>query len=276
MSNRFSFCRTAVLALALCLLAGCGDNSNTDIVSGHQPISSSLPHSASSSASESSSQPQSQSSSPQSESSSSPASSQPTGGGDVIDETDWRLKLVNPTHAITESQLPTEFEEVGGYKFDARVAPAVRELLAAAKEDGIGLTIISGYRTIERSRTLYNNKVQAYLNAGYSQANAEKEAAKWVAPPGTSEHHTGLAMDVISVGYYNKFSDLVEEFAYEPEAIWLKENCARFGFILRFPASKEDITGIHFEPWHFRYVGKEAAAEIMEKGICLEEYLGKA
>ncbi len=168
-----------------------------------------------------------------------------------------------------------EFDEVQGYKFDSRVAGKVRELIAAAKEDGISLAIVSGYRTMERSRMLYANKIAEYKAMGYDEATAKVEAARWVAPPGTSEHHSGLAMDIVSADYYTKYSDLVEAFEKDKEAIWLKENCARFGFILRFPKDKTDITGINFEPWHFRYVGEEHAQVIMEQGICLEEYLGE-
>jgi D-alanyl-D-alanine carboxypeptidase len=191
-----------------------------------------------------------------------------------INPDDWRLVLINPTHAI-EKELEMEFDEVQGYKFDSRVAGKVRELIAAAKEDGISLAIVSGYRTMERSRMLYANKIAEYKAMGYDEATAKVEAARWVAPPGTSEHHSGLAMDIVSADYYTKYSDLVEAFEKDKEAIWLKENCARFGFILRFPKDKTDITGINFEPWHFRYVGEEHAQAIMEQGICLEEYLGE-
>lgn len=192
----------------------------------------------------------------------------------AVDREDWRLVLINPTHAI-EKELDIELEEVNGYKFDKRVAGKVRELMAAAKAEGINLALVSGYRTMDRSRLLYNNKIAEYKAMGYDDATARVEAAKWVAPPGTSEHHSGLAMDIVSADYYTKYSDLVEEFENEPEAVWLKANCARFGFILRFPKDKTDITGINFEPWHFRYVGEEHAAVIMEQGLCLEEYLGE-
>lgn len=194
--------------------------------------------------------------------------------GPAVDETDWRLVLINPTHAI-EKELEIEFDEVQGYKFDSRITGKIRELIAAAKEDGISLAIISGYRTMDRSRMLYANKIAEYKAMGYDEAAAKVEAAKWVAPPGTSEHHSGLAMDIVSADYYTKYSDLVEAFENDPEAVWLKENCARFGFILRFPKDKTDITGINFEPWHFRYVGEEHAKVIMEQGLCLEEYLGE-
>lgn len=212
-----------------------------------------------------------------------------TGGGEVappessappepeqpaINREDWNLVLINPAHAI-EKELEMTFDEVQGYKFDSRIAGKVRELIAAAKEDGYSLTIVSGYRTMDRSRVLYANKIAEYQAMGYDEATARVEAAKWVAPPGTSEHHSGLAMDIVSGDYYTKYSDLVEEFENEPEAVWLRENCARFGFILRFPKDKVEVTGINYEPWHFRYVGEEHAAAIMEQGLCLEEYLGE-
>ena len=212
-----------------------------------------------------------------------------TGGGEVappessdppepeqpaINREDWNLVLINPAHAI-EKELEMTFDEVQGYKFDSRIAGRVRELIAAAKEDGYSMAIVSGYRTMDRSRVLYANKIAEYQAMGYDEATARVEAAKWVAPPGTSEHHSGLAMDIVSGDYYTKYSDLVEEFENEPEAVWLRENCARFGFILRFPKDKVEVTGINYEPWHFRYVGEEHAAAIMEQGLCLEEYLGE-
>lgn len=212
-----------------------------------------------------------------------------TGGGEVappessappepeqpaINREDWNLVLINPAHAI-EKELEMTFDEVQGFKFDSRIAGKVRELIAAAKEDGYSLAIVSGYRTMDRSRVLYANKIAEYQAMGYDEATARVEAAKWVAPPGTSEHHSGLAMDIVSGDYYTKYSDLVEEFENEPEAVWLRENCARFGFILRFPKDKVEVTGINYEPWHFRYVGEEHAAAIMEQGLCLEEYLGE-
>lgn len=134
--------------------------------------------------------------------------------------------------------------------------------------------VVSGYRTVETSKRLYENKVQALRNAGYSEENAKTEAARWVAPPGTSEHHTGLAMDVVSSDYFNYYADLEHEFENFDEFSWLYEHCADYGFILRFPKDKQDITGITYEPWHYRYVGIENAKKIMDEKICLEEYLG--
>ena len=101
------------------------------------------------------------------------------------------------------------------------------------------------------------------------RAEAEELAADEVARPGTSEHQLGLAVDIIS----NAHPDLDEGWAETEEAVWLKEHCAEYGFILRYPPDKSDITGIVWEPWHFRYVGEEAAVYIMENDLCLEEYL---
>lgn len=104
---------------------------------------------------------------------------------------------------------------------------------------------------------------------GLNRNQAEIEAARNVAYPGTSEHHLGLAVDIVSLQY----QQLDEAQARTPEIIWLTEHCSEYGFILRYPKDKTQITGIVYEPWHFRYVGVETAKVIMEQGLCLEEYL---
>ncbi|MBP0963088.1 MAG: M15 family metallopeptidase [Oscillospiraceae bacterium] len=195
----------------------------------------------------------------------------PAGNGD------YRLILVNKQFVMPNEIEDLPLKNIGdGYRVQADMYDALVEMMADAKAAGLPLYIVSGYRPIERSRVLYNNKVQEYLNAGYSQQDAETEAGMWIAPPGTSEHSTGLAVDLISADYYTKLPDLLPEFEEFEEAKWLKEHCAEYGFVLRFPKGKEDITQVVFEPWHFRYVGKQAAAEIMAAGITLEEYLGVA
>jgi D-alanyl-D-alanine carboxypeptidase len=135
------------------------------------------------------------------------------------------------------------------------------------------MQLCSAYRTVEKSAQLYANKVSEFIGYGYSEADAKIEAAKWVAPPGTSEHHTGLAMDLVSSDYWSYYSDLEHDYEKFDSFKWMYEHCAEFGFILRFPKDKQDITGITYEPWHYRFVGVEAAKYIMENGLCLEEYL---
>ena len=131
-----------------------------------------------------------------------------------------------------------------------------------ARNLGIDPVVTSGYRTMDKQQQLYDDKVNAYLNEGYSQEYAENEAAKWVALPGHSEHHTGLAIDINA-----------REGSSEKVYKWLENNCHKYGFILRYPYGKTDITGINHEQWHFRYVGYEAAEYIYEHGITLEEYI---
>ncbi|MBP3292640.1 MAG: M15 family metallopeptidase, partial [Clostridia bacterium] len=108
-----------------------------------------------------------------------------------------------------------------------------------------------------------------YLDKGYSQEEAEAEAGKWVAIPGTSEHQTGLAVDIVALSY--QLLDRGQEDTAEQK--WLMENSYKYGYILRYPTDKSDITGIYYEPWHYRYVGKDVAKELYESGLCLEEYL---
>lgn len=183
------------------------------------------------------------------------------------------LILVNPWNHIPEDYVP-ELETVQGkYNLDKKAAENARNLLAAAKEAGFNMQLCSAYRTVQKSAQLYANKVNEFIGYGYSEADAKTEAAKWVAPPGTSEHHTGLAMDLVSADYWNYYSDLEHDYEKFDSFKWMYEHCAEFGFILRFPKDKQDITGITYEPWHYRFVGVEAAKYIMENGLCLEEYL---
>ena len=133
-----------------------------------------------------------------------------------------------------------------------------------ARAQGVFPVVTSGYRTQQTQEMLYEQEIQKYRDQGYSDFEAEELAKKWVAVPGTSEHQLGLAVDI---GAEALKSD--KEQVYQ----WLYENSARYGFILRYPEDKTEITGINYEPWHFRYVGKEAAQKIYEQGICLEEYL---
>ena len=139
----------------------------------------------------------------------------------------------------------------------------------AMRAEGLSPLICSSYRTNKKQQRLYSNEVSNYLARGYSQANAEIEARKWVAVPGTSEHQTGLAVDIVDTNY-----QLLDEKQEDtPVQKWLIKNSYKYGFILRYPSDKSNITGINYEPWHYRYVGKEVAKEIYERGICFEEYL---
>ena len=189
------------------------------------------------------------------------------GGG----EAPWNLLLVNdwnPLPAGYDSDVT--FSTVsGGKQVDSRVIDAVNRMLndAAAYD----LAVVSAYRPKEEQNTLYWRKVQQYTDKGYSDLEAQKVGGTIVKRPGFSEHNCGLAMDVGGSGDYT----LEQTFANTPAYAWLMEHCADYGFILRFPEGKEDITGVIYEPWHYRYVGEEAARYIMDNDLCLEEYLAQ-
>ncbi len=172
-----------------------------------------------------------------------------------------------------------ETARISGYDerlFDRRAAPDLEALLADAEAAGCKLYLVSGYRSVERQAALFARKTNSFLAEGFDRAEAERQAAMWVARPGTSEHNTGLAADIVSADWYAHHSDLTADFEETPAFAWLREHCAEYGFILRYPKDKENITGVTYEPWHYRYVGKQAAAEIMQAGITLEEYKGAA
>lgn len=182
---------------------------------------------------------------------------------------DWHLLLVNKQHSIPDDYEVNLVNLSNGKQVDERIAEDTEAMFKKAREDGIYLSVISAYRSNERQTSLFNNKVRRNMRQGMSYMEAYKEASGSVTPPGTSEHQLGLALDILGSGQ----SSLTENFSETEAGIWLKDNCADFGFILRYPEGKEYITGIIYEPWHFRYVGKKYAKEIMSRGITLEEYL---
>ncbi len=182
---------------------------------------------------------------------------------------DWTLILVNRNYILPEDYVPDLDYAVTGdtssKKLDSRVAPHYNEMYLAAKEDGITLTTVSGYRSWDLQKSNFERKINKYLDMGYSKVEATQEAATIILPPGTSEHNAGLAMDICS---------LEQSFENTEEFEWLMENAEDYGFILRYPKDKQDKTEIIYEPWHWRYVGVENAKKINASGLCLEEYLG--
>ncbi|MBR5312172.1 MAG: M15 family metallopeptidase [Clostridia bacterium] len=179
--------------------------------------------------------------------------------------------LVNQWNPIDRNYEIDLIELNNGHSIDRRAYPDLQDMMDDARAEGLKPILCSSYRSNQKQRDLFANQVNKYLAAGLTEEEAELEAAKWVAIPGTSEHHTGLAVDIVALDY-----QLLDEGQQNtPEQQWLRENSYKYGYILRYPPDKSDLTGINFETWHYRYVGKEAAQEIHEKGICLEEYLAE-
>ena len=176
----------------------------------------------------------------------------------------WNLILVN-----RENYIPADYEVQltelsNGKKVDSRIYPELQEMFNAARTQGYGLFVREGYRTQEEQQQLMNEKIEAYENEGKSKSEAKKLAEQWVAIPGTSEHQLGIAVDINADTTKSSRDDVYN---------WIEENAHTYGFIKRYPSNKTDITGVINEPWHYRYVGKEAASAIYSQGICLEEYI---
>ena len=187
-------------------------------------------------------------------------------------ELPWNLALVNFENKLAEDFEPKEVAEAdNGYVTDARIADAAKKMISDARaKDNVRIIALSGYRDYEYQKELFDNKVERLQQEkGYSVSKAREEAATVVAVPGTSEHQLGLALDLVDARHVKLNESQENTAAYK----WLYKHCAEYGFIVRYPNGKTDITGIIYEPWHFRYVGVEAATYIMENNLTLEEYL---
>ena len=188
-----------------------------------------------------------------------------------IDSTtsDWELLLVNKNHKVPEGYV-VELEEVeDGHQVDKRIVESLKQMLADARKEGLSPLICSSYRTNDKQQKLYNNKVREYERWGCSSEEAEELASYWVAIPGTGEHETGLAVDIVSMDY-----QILDEKQEQTDVQkWLIENSYKYGFALRYPTDKKDITMINYEPWHYRYVGIDNATYMKEHDMCLEEYM---
>ena len=181
------------------------------------------------------------------------------------------LLLVNKNNSLAENYTPLNlimpdvpFSFSGFHEkklMQEQAAVALEELFTRAKTDNIDLYAVSGYRSYQRQEAIFKRQVEKY---GLLQANQVS------ARPGQSEHQTGLAMDVTSSQVNFK---LVQDFGTTKEGQWLEKHAAQFGFIIRYPAGKEEITGYQYEPWHMRYVGRDIAQKIVSRGLTLEEYL---
>lgn len=182
---------------------------------------------------------------------------------------DWQLVLVNPWNNIPGGYEVVLTQLRDGQAVDQRCYPDLQKMLDDCRAAGLEPLLCSSYRTQTKQEQLFNNKVDRLVAQGYSRQEAPTEAAKAVALPGTSEHQLGLAVDIVDIN--NQNLDSSQEHTSVQQ--WLMKNSWKYGFILRYPTGKSSITGIMYEPWHYRYVGKEAAKEIYEQGICLEEYL---
>ncbi len=185
--------------------------------------------------------------------------------------------LVNPSHVLASDYVPEDLTDCGHTRKDGRAtqklrlaaAKALQAFLKEGKETGevTNVTVTSAYRSYEYQGTLFNTYCNQHQHKFKTREECEKYVLTFSTKPGTSEHQSGLCLDMHNI------PSAEEYFAQKPEAKWLAANCYRFGFVLRYEKEKQDITGITYEPWHFRFVGRDAATEMHELGYCLEEYI---
>lgn len=186
---------------------------------------------------------------------------------------DWNLILVNKWHPLPDNYDINLIEVEKDKKADVRTIEAYNKLKDAAKKDGIELSVASAYRSAKYQAELYESTFKNNLKKGMTKEEAKEATEKYQAPPGTSEHSTGLAFDIVDSSWFKHHKELTDDFEQTPTCEWLKKNAPNHGFILRYMKDKEEITGYNYEPWHYRYVGAEIAKEITKQGITLEEYL---
>lgn len=181
----------------------------------------------------------------------------------------WNLILVNPWNPVPDDYQVDLVSIQSGHYVDARCYPNLQAMLTDCYNAGLSPLICSSYRTQEMQQELFDERIDELLAQGYSMEDAYDKAATSVARPGTSEHQIGLAVDIVDKNH--QMLDSSQE--QTPVQQWLIENSWKYGFILRYPNGTSELTGIIYEPWHYRYVGKKTAKKIHKQGVCLEEYL---
>ena len=189
----------------------------------------------------------------------------------AFDSSDWRLTLINKQHPIPDEYDFKLGTFTSGMRCDERVIEDLLLMMQAAKRDGLNLVVRSPYRTSDHQEDNFNGRIKSYMKQGLSYMEAYKVTSRVITVPVCSEHEVGLALDITSDSYI----PLLQGFADTKEGEWLEEHSHEYGFILRYPSGKEYITGIEYEPWHFRYVGREAAAVMKTEDLCLEEFWDK-
>lgn len=195
-----------------------------------------------------------------------------------ITSTDWRLLLVGPDHPLAkENEINSDqlVEVAPGEKLDKRIVADYQKMKAEAKQAGVVITEISGYRSIADQQVVFNEKFQRMKAQGMTDEEAKAATMTDMTEPGYSEHHTGLAMDVVDEAWLasDPTWTLSEDYGKTVGGKWLAEHAKEYGFIIRYPANKTDLTKITYEPWHLRYVGREVAEYMSQEDLCLEEFV---
>jgi D-alanyl-D-alanine carboxypeptidase len=180
---------------------------------------------------------------------------------------DWASILVNQRNLLPDG-FSVEVADFSGGQVDQRILDISKAMFADAKADGVTLKLVDAYRSYDLQKKLFEDKVNSYLAKGYNQEDAEAQASTITAHPNTSEHQTGLALDIVTPSYTKRDKGFVNTAAFK----WLNANAQDYGFTLRYKKGKQDLTGVIYEPWHWRFVGVKAARAMKKSGEVLEEY----
>lgn len=188
----------------------------------------------------------------------------------AIGRLDWRLQIANYHLQLAEDYEPGELVMIENWQFvDERIEGPLRELFRDARNAGYGLYFCSGFRDYDTQASIYWRNVNNYMYSGYSYEQADALTRRSVNVPGASEHQLGLTADILEYAG----QDMMSYIGGSGLMAWLEKNCTKYGFIIRYPEGKSEITGVDYEPWHLRYVGSAAAEYITQNGLCLEEFL---
>lgn len=182
------------------------------------------------------------------------------------------LIIVNQQHPI-QKELKFERFLIGKETINTSIINSLSRLFSEAEKNGFRFTLVSGYRSIAYQKNLFDQSVQRHRDAGYSLEQAQNMTLSYSQMPGSSEHHTGLAVDIIDTAFLNDRQDLYDDVDQLISQQWLINHAVDYGFILRYPKTKVNWTGINYEPWHFRFVGQENAIYMTKNGLALEEYI---
>ncbi|MCL2087412.1 MAG: M15 family metallopeptidase [Oscillospiraceae bacterium] len=186
---------------------------------------------------------------------------------------EFALYLINADNPLPENLEIQTAKVQGDFELDVRCAEYAVEMLKAAENDGISLVVCSAYRTPELQQRLFERSIENFISKGYTPSEARHLTALEIALPYQSEHNSGLAMDIVSQGWFLRHGDVTPDFEYTKEFKWLSENSWKYGFILRYPQGKTHLTGITYEPWHYRFVGLQKAEQVYCSNLTLEEYI---
>ncbi|MEG0475828.1 MAG: M15 family metallopeptidase [Carnobacterium sp.] len=190
-----------------------------------------------------------------------------------VSTTDWNLDLVNNWTPIDQDITIPLTTLPNGYMIDERMKDAYDDWMSAASEAGYEIVLVSSFRSVDLQQTNYDSSIQRYIDQGHSAEEAKKMTEDYIAIPGGSEHHTGLAIDIVDADWLSTGKGLIPEYDTQESQHWLVDTMADYGFVLRFPQGKEDETGIEYESWHFRYVGVDNARYMEKYQLTLEEYI---